>query len=211
MTQTSVVTTASSEHSVTDVSSNYLVPGKSAADTVSVSQDKPTVTIVSDSHKSVDVQCSSLTWIIRHHVSRHTEHRQAATQGDGATTQRSDVSMASTIAMRATEESSLIQTAVEPYTRNMVITPSMYVAQRCVLISIGSEFESETHTRMPLTYQLLNRSATMIVYRGPGNTPEGQIKRSSYASMQVSCTLCSDLALNNTELSSLRHPLVFGV
>ena len=35
-TQTSVVTTASSEHSVTDVSSNDLVPGKSAAGTVSV-------------------------------------------------------------------------------------------------------------------------------------------------------------------------------
>ena len=68
-TQTSVVPTASS-----DVSSNDLVPGKSAADTVSVSPDKPTVTIVSDSHKSVDVQCSSLTWIIRHHVSRHIEH-----------------------------------------------------------------------------------------------------------------------------------------
>ena len=176
-TQTSVVTTASSEHSVTDVLNNDLFPGKSTADIVSVSPDKPTVTIVSDIHKSVGIQCSSLTWIIRHHVSRHTEHRQSATQGDGATTQRSDVSMASTIAM----ESSLIQTAVEPYTGNMVITPSMYVAQRDVLISLGCEFESETHTRMPLTDQLVNRSTTMIAYRGPGNTPEGQMKPSSYA------------------------------
>ena len=121
-TQTSVVTTASSEHSVTDVSSSESVPGKSAADTVSVSPDKPTVTIVNDSDKSVDVQFSSLTWIIRHHVSRHTEHRQAATQGDGATTQRSDFFMASTIALRATEESSRIQTTFELYTGNMVIT-----------------------------------------------------------------------------------------
>jgi len=77
-----------------------------AADTVSVSPDKPTVMIVSDSHKSVDVQCSSLTWTSCHHVSRQTYHRQGATQGDDALTQRSDVSMASTIAMRATEEPS---------------------------------------------------------------------------------------------------------
>ena len=49
-TQTNVVTTASSEHSVTGVSNSDLVPGKSAADTVSVSPDKPTVAIVSDSH-----------------------------------------------------------------------------------------------------------------------------------------------------------------
>ena len=146
-TQISVVTTASSEHSVTGVSSSDLVPRKSAADTMSMSPDKPTVTIVSGSHKSVDVQCSSLTWIIRHHVSKHTEHRQAATQGDGATTQRSDVSMASTIAMRATEESSRIQTTFEPYTENIVITPSVYVAPRGVLNSLGSEFKSETHTR----------------------------------------------------------------
>ena len=69
-TQTSVVTTASSKHSVMDLSSNDLVPRKSAADTVSVSPDKPTVMIVSDSQKSVDVQCSSLTWTSCHHVSR---------------------------------------------------------------------------------------------------------------------------------------------
>ena len=148
-TQTSVVTTASSEHIVSQAC--HLIPGKSAADTVSVSPDKSTVTIVSDSDKIVDVQCSSLIWIIRHHGPRHTEHIQAATQGDGATTQRSDVSMASTIAMRATEESSRIQTTVELYPGNMVITPSMYVAPRGVLISPGSEFESETHTRIPLT------------------------------------------------------------
>ena len=46
-TQTSVVTNASSEHSVTGVSNSDLVPRKSAADTVSVSPDKPTVAIVS--------------------------------------------------------------------------------------------------------------------------------------------------------------------
>ena len=154
-TQTSVVTTASSEHTVTDVSSSDSVSEKSAADIMSVPPDKPTVTIVSDSDKRVDVQCSYLTWISRPYMSRHTEHRQAATQGDGATTQRSDVSMASTIAMRATaEESSRTQTTFEPYTGNMVITPSMYVAPQSVLICPGSEFDSETHTRMPLTYQL---------------------------------------------------------
>ena len=79
-TQTSLVTTASSEHSVTDVSSSDSVPEKSAADTMSVPPTKQTVTIVSDSHKMVDVQCSYLTWIIRHYMSKHTEHRQAATQ-----------------------------------------------------------------------------------------------------------------------------------
>ena len=48
--QTSVVTTTSSEHNVTDVSSSDSVPEKSAADPMSVSPDKPTVTIVSGSH-----------------------------------------------------------------------------------------------------------------------------------------------------------------
>ena len=201
-TQTSVVATASSEHSVTDVTMTWF-QGKNAADTVSVSPDKPTVSVVSDSHKSVDVQCSSLTWIIRHHVSRHTEHRQAATQGDGATTQRSDVSMASTIAMRATaEESTRTQTTFELYTGNMVITPSVYVAARGVLISPAT---SLTDTRMPLTDQLLNRSGTMMEYRWPVNPPQDQINDS----MQVSCTLCGDIALNNTELGSLRHLSVF--
>ena len=71
-TQTSVVTTASSEHSVTYVSSSDLVPGESVADTVSVSPDKPTVMIVSDTQKSVDVQCSSLTWTSCHHTCRLT-------------------------------------------------------------------------------------------------------------------------------------------
>ena len=154
-TQTSVVTIASSEHSVTDMSSGDSVPEKSAADTMSVPPDKPTVTIVSDSYKRVDVQCSYLTWIIRHYMCRHTEHRQAATQGDGATTQRSDVSMAATIATRATtEESSRTQTTFEPYTGNMVITPSMYVAPQGVLISPGSEFDSEreTHTHACLSH-----------------------------------------------------------
>ena len=88
-TQTRVLTTASSEHSATGVSNSELVSGKSAADTVSVSPDTPTVMIVSDSQKSVEVQCSSLT--------------------HNALTQRSDVSMASTIAMRSTEEPSRIQ------------------------------------------------------------------------------------------------------
>ena len=101
-TQTSVVKTASSEH--TDVSSSESVSEKSSAYIMSVPLDKPTVTIVSDSDKRVDIQCSYVTWISRHYMSRHTEHRRAATQGDGATTQRSDVSMASTIAMRATAE-----------------------------------------------------------------------------------------------------------
>ena len=87
---------------------NDSVPEKRAADTVLLSPDRPTVTIVRGSHKSVDIQCSYLTWKIRRHVSRHTEHRQAATQGDGATTQRSDVAMASTTAMTATKESSRI-------------------------------------------------------------------------------------------------------
>ena len=103
-TQTSVVKTASSEHTVTDVSSSESVSEKSSAYIMSVPLDKPTVTIVSDSDKRVDIQCSYVTWISRHYMSRHTEHRRAATQGDGATTQRSDVSMASTIAMRATAE-----------------------------------------------------------------------------------------------------------
>ena len=41
--------------------------------------------------------------------------------------------MASTIAMRATaEESSRTQTTFEPYTGNMVITPSMYAASLTV-------------------------------------------------------------------------------
>ena len=152
-TQTSVQ--ALSEHTVTDMSSSDSVSEKSAANIMSVPPDKPTVTIVNDSDKRVDVQCSYLTWISRHYMSRHTEHRQAATQGDGATTQRSDVSMASTIAMRATtEESSRTQTTFGPYTGNMVITPSMYVAPQGVLICPGSEFDSETHARMPLTYQL---------------------------------------------------------
>ena len=208
-TQTSVVTTASSEHSVTDVSSSDLVPGKSTADTVSVSQDKPTVMIVSDSQESVDVQCSSLTWTNSHHVSRQTYHRQAATQGDDALAQRSDVSMASTTAMRATEDPSRIQTTVEPYTGNTVITPSIYVASRSVVISPGNEFDSETHTSMPLTDQPLNCSATMIEYRGPVNPPQDQI----IAAMQISCTLRRDIALNNTELDSLimRHLSVFVV
>ena len=141
---------------------------------MSVLPDKPKVMIVSDSHKSVHVQCSSLTWIIRHYMSR-----QAATHEDGATTQRSDVSVASTTAMRTIDEPSRIQTIFEPYTGNMVITPSIHVAPRGVLISFGSEFESETHTRMPLTDQLLNRRATMIQYRGTGNPPQDQIKPSS--------------------------------
>ena len=64
------MTTALSEHSVTGVSNSDVVPGKSAAHTMSVSPGEPTVTTVSDGHKSVDVQCSSLTWIIRHHVSK---------------------------------------------------------------------------------------------------------------------------------------------
>ena len=63
-TQTSVVTTASSEHTLTGVSSSDSVSEKSAADIMS---DKPTVTIVSDSDKRVDVQCSYLTWISRHY------------------------------------------------------------------------------------------------------------------------------------------------
>ena len=71
--------------------------------------------------------------------------------------------------MRATEEPSRIQTTVEVYTGNMVITPSVYVAPQGVLISPGSEFDSETHTCMPLTDKLFNRSATMIEYRGPVN------------------------------------------
>ena len=121
--------------------------------------------------------------------------------------------MASTTAKRTAEESSRIQTTFEPNIGNMVITPSMYVAPRGVLISFGREFGSETHTRMPLTDQILNRSPTMIAYRGPGtagNHPQGQIKPSSYASMQVSCTLCSDIALNNIELGSPRHLSVSG-
>ena len=122
-TQTSVVTTASSEHTVTDVSSSESVSEKSSADIMSVPLDKPTVTIVSDSDKRVDIQCSYVTWISRHCMSRHTEHRRAATQGDGATTQRSDVSMASTIAMRATaEEWHRTQTIFEPYTGNILCT-----------------------------------------------------------------------------------------
>ena len=124
---------------------------------------------VNDSQKSVGVQCSSLTWTSCHHVSRQTYHRQAATQEDDALTQRSDVSMASTIAMRATEESSRIQTTFEPYTGNIVIMPSMYVTPRGVIISPGIEVDSETHTRMPVTDQSLNRSVTMIEYRGPVN------------------------------------------
>ena len=184
---------------------------KTAANIVSVSPDKPTVTIVSDSRKSVDVQCPSLNWTNCHHVSRHTYHRQAATQGDEALTQRSDVSMASTIAMRATEEPSRIPKTFEQYTGNMVITPSVYVAPRCVVISPGSECDSETHTCMLLTDQSLNRSATMIEYCGLVNVdpPQDQIN----ASMQVSCTLHGDMALNNTELGSLimRHLSVFVV
>ena len=79
-------------------------------------------------------------------VSRYTEHRQAATQGVGATTQRSDVSMASTIAMRATKEPSRIQT-YEPYTGNMVITPSIYVTPRGVIISPAARLTvRHTHT-----------------------------------------------------------------
>ena len=129
-TQTSVVTTASSEHTVTDVSSSESVSEKSAADIMSVPPDKPTVTIVSDSDKRVDVQCSYLTWIRRHYMSRHTEHRRAAAQGDGATTQRSDVSMASTTA--TAEEWHGTQTTFEPYTGNMV-NNAVYVrgATRC--------------------------------------------------------------------------------
>ena len=180
---------------------------KTAADIVSVSPDKPTVMIVSDSHRSVDVQCSLLTWTSCHHVFRQTCHRQAGTQGDDALTQRSDVSMACTIAMRATEETSPIQTTFEQYTGNMVITLSMYVAPRGVVISLGSGFDTETHTCMPLTDQPLNRSATMIAYRGLVNLPQDQIN----ALMQVSCTLCSDITLNNTELDSLRHLSVFVV
>ena len=183
---------------------------KTAADIVSVSSDKPTVMIVSDNHKSVDVQYSSLTWTSCHHVSRQTYHRPAATQGDGATTQRSDVSMASTIAMRATEKSSRIQTTVELYTGNTVITPSIYVASRSVVISPDSEFDSETHTRMLLTDEPLNRSGTMMEYRGPVKPPQDQIN----ASMQVSCTLRRDIAFNNTEIGSsliMRHLSVFVV
>ena len=75
-----------------------------------------------------------------------------------------------------------------------------------VLLSPGSEFNSETHTRMPLTNQLLSRSATKIEYRRPRNPPQDKIKPNSYAStMQVSCTLCSDIGLNNTKLGSLRQ------
>ena len=79
--------------------------------------------------------------------------------------------MASTIAMRATEESSRIQTTVELYTGNTVVALSMDVAPRDVLIFPGSKFDSETNTSMPLTDQLLNCSATMMEYRGPVNPP----------------------------------------
>ena len=56
------------------------------------------------------------------------------------------------------------QTIFVWYAGNMVITPSIYVSSRGVLISPGSEFDSETNTRMPLTDQILNRNATIIYY-----------------------------------------------
>ena len=81
---------------------------------------------------------------------------------------------------------------------------------------------------MPLTDQLLNRSATMIEYRGPVNPPphthththaRARARTHTHThtqdqingSMQVCCKLCRDIALNNTELGSLRHLSVFGV
>ena len=110
--------------------------------------------------------------------------------------------MPSTIAMRATEEPSRIQTTFEPYTGNMVITPSMYVAPRGVVIYSSSEFDSKTHTSMLLTDQLFNCCATMIEFLGHVNP---------HASMQVSCTLCKYIALNNTEFGRLRHLSVYVV
>ena len=71
------------------MSSSDLVPKKGLL-TQYVSPDKPKVMIVSGSHKSVDVQFSSLTWLIHFHVSRQTDHGQAVTQRD-STTQQSDV------------------------------------------------------------------------------------------------------------------------
>ena len=71
--QTNVVITTSSKASATDMSSSGLVPEQSTTDSVSVSPDKPTMTIVSGSHKSVGVQCSSSSpslTLLTHHRDR---------------------------------------------------------------------------------------------------------------------------------------------
>ena len=65
-------------------------------------------------------------------------------------------------------------------------------------------------TWIPKKDQLLNHSAAKMKYCGPGTPPpQDHIKPSSYSLMQVSCTLCSDSILNNTDLGSLRHLSVF--
>ena len=93
---------------------------------------------------------------------------------------------------------------------NRVITPPGYMSPLDFPFSPGSESGSQPDTKMPFANQFLSRNATKIEYRRLGIPPQDKIKPSSYASMHVTCTLYSDIAVKNTKLGSLRQLSVFG-